>query len=96
MPLTQTIANLLIHEACFLQNNENLSLVSFVAFYLALVIKQPNFRIPNPQYLQRNFCFDFFNDSDALSFYVTKTVLVGPKWFWSDQIDLDLNIMISS
>ena len=30
----------------------------------------------------------------ALSFYVTKTVLVGPKWFWSDQIDLDLTIMI--
>ena len=24
----------------------------------------------------------------ALSFYVTKTVLVGPKWFWSDRIDL--------
>jgi hypothetical protein len=31
-----------------------------------------------------------------LSFYVTKTVLVGPKWFWSDQIDLDLTIMIWS
>ena len=29
-----------------------------------------------------------------MSFYVTKTVLVGPKWFWSDQIDLDLTIMI--
>ena len=28
--------------------------------YLAHVIEQPNFRIPNPQYLQRNFCFDFF------------------------------------
>ena len=27
--------------------------------------------------------------SNALSFYVTKTVLVSPKWFWSDQIDLD-------
>ena len=26
----------------------------------------------------------------ALSFYVTKTVLVGPKWFWSDPIDLGL------
>ena len=34
--------------------------------------------------------------TDALSFYVTKTVLVGPKWFWSDQIDLDLTIMIWS
>ena len=33
---------------------------------------------------------------NALSFYVTKTVLVGPKWFWSDQIDLDLTIMIWS
>ena len=33
-------------------------------YYLAHVIKQPNFRIPNPQYLQRNFCFDFFNDSE--------------------------------
>ena len=32
----------------------------------------------------------------ALSFYVTKTVLVGPKCFWSDQIDLDLTIMIWS
>ena len=34
--------------------------------------------------------------SDALSFYVTKTVLVGPKLFWSEQIDLDLTIMIWS
>ena len=32
----------------------------------------------------------------ALSFYVTKTVLVGRKWFWSDQIDFDLTIMIWS
>ena len=32
----------------------------------------------------------------ALSFYVTKAVLVGPKWFWSDQIDMDLTIMIWS
>ena len=38
--------------------------------------------------------YDF--DINALSFYVTKTVLVGPKWFWSDQIDLDLTIMIWS
>ena len=30
----------------------------------------------------------------ALFFYVTKTVSVSPKWFWSDQIDLDLTIMI--
>ena len=33
---------------------------------------------------------------NALSFYVTKTDLVGPKWFWSDQIDLDLTIRIWS
>ena len=33
---------------------------------------------------------------NALSFYVTQTVLVGPKWVWSDQIDLDLTIMILS
>ena len=32
----------------------------------------------------------------ALSFYVTKTVLVGPKWFSSGQVDLDLTIMIWS
>ena len=32
--------------------------------YLAHVIEQPNLRIPNPQYLQLNFCFDFFNDSE--------------------------------
>ena len=31
---------------------------------------------------------------NALSFYVTKTDLVGQKWLWSDQIDLDLAIMI--
>ena len=34
--------------------------------------------------------------SYALSFYVTKTVLVGPKWFWFNQIDFDLTIMIWS
>ena len=34
--------------------------------------------------------------SYALSFYVTKTVLVGTKWFWSDQIDLVLTTMIWS
>ena len=34
--------------------------------------------------------------TNALSFYVTKTVLVSPKWFWSYQIDLDLTIMIWS
>ena len=34
--------------------------------------------------------------TNALSFYVTKTVLVGPELFWSDQIDLDLTIMIWS
>ena len=47
-----------------------------------------------------NFCFHFEKQKNhytyALSFYVTKTVLVGPKWFWSDQIDLDLTIIIWS
>ena len=38
----------------------------------------------------------FWRRTNALSFYVTKTVLVSPKWFWSDQIDLDLTIMIWS
>ena len=28
------------------------------------VIEQPNLSIPNPQYLQLTFCFDFFNDSE--------------------------------
>ena len=32
-----------------------------------------------------------FEGINALSFY-----LVGPKWFWSDQIDLPLTIMIWS
>ena len=42
---------------------------------------------------------DYFRQvqyTHALSFFVSKTVLVGPKWFWSDQIDLDLTIMIWS
>ena len=41
-----------------------LTIFLFQNIYLAHVIEQPNFRIPNPQYLQRNFCFDFFNDSE--------------------------------
>ena len=40
--------------------------------------------------------FQNCDNSNALSFYVTKTILVGPKWFWSYQIDLDLTIMIWS
>ena len=43
----------------YLRNRQKVAIV-----YLAHVIEQPNFRIPNPQYLQRNFCFDFFNDSE--------------------------------
>jgi hypothetical protein len=27
-------------------------------------MEQPNLRIPNPQYLQLNLFFDFFNDSE--------------------------------
>ena len=37
-----------------------------------------------------SFCVKYSVVTNALSFYVTKTVLVSPKWFWSDQIDLDL------
>ena len=43
-----------------------------------------------------NLDWNFRQMINALSFYVTKTVLVGPKWLWSDQIDLDLTIMIWS
>ena len=32
--------------------------------YLAHVITQPMYSIPNLEYLQRNFCFDFLNDSE--------------------------------
>ena len=44
------------------------------------------------------FVFKLIHNEDiyALSFYVTKTVLVSPKLFWSDQINLDLTIMIWS
>ena len=38
--------------------------IEFVNMYLAHVIEQPIFRIPNLKYLQQNFCFDFFNDSE--------------------------------
>ena len=37
---------------------------SFNDRYLAHIIEHPIFRIPNIEYLQRNFCFDFFNDSE--------------------------------
>ena len=49
--------------------------------------------------LKENYNFvrkGIMSDPYALFFYVTKTVLVGPKWFWSDQIDLDLTLMIWS
>ena len=39
-------------------------LEEFRAYYLAHVLEQPIFWIPNLEYLQRNFCFDFFNDSE--------------------------------
>ena len=39
-------------------------MIQFIHLYLAHVIEQPNLQIPNPQYLQLNFCFDFFNDSE--------------------------------
>ena len=40
--------------------------------------------------------FKPIHKTNALSFYVTKIVLVGPKLFWSDQVDLDLTTMIWS
>ena len=54
------IATILISECYLITNN----IAKILDKYLAHVIKQPNFRIPNPQYLQWNFCFDFFNDSE--------------------------------
>ena len=49
----------------FFRENEFVYLyLHYKDIYLAHVIEQPNFRIPNPQYLPRNFCFDFFNDSE--------------------------------
>ena len=38
--------------------------LKFSQIYLTQVIKQPIFQIPNLEYLQQNFCFDFFNDSE--------------------------------
>ena len=43
---------------------ESLQKVSIEIIYLAHVIEQPILQILNPQYLQLNFCFDFFNDSE--------------------------------
>ena len=37
---------------------------SLLFLYLAHVIEQPIFPIPNLEYLQLNFYFDFFNDSE--------------------------------
>ena len=37
-----------------------LRIPNFLDFYLAHVIEQPIFRIPNLKYSQLNFCFDFF------------------------------------
>ena len=47
-----------------LKNISSLDFFHFKGFYLAHVIEQPNLRIPNPQYLQLDFCFDFLNDSE--------------------------------
>ena len=46
----------LILTAMYLQNMYNL--LKNQNMYLAHVIEQPNLRIPKPQYLQLNFCFD--------------------------------------
>ena len=51
---------------------------------------------PQDRDLTTFFGVEKHSEINALSFYVTKTVFVGPKWFWSDQIDLVLTIMIWS
>ena len=35
-----------------------------IFFFNYFILEHPNFRILNTQYLQGNFCFDFFNDSE--------------------------------
>ena len=42
----------------------NLILFHIDNIYFAHVIEQPIIRIPNLEYLQQNFCSDFFNDSE--------------------------------
>ena len=59
--LVKTAVHDMLHQSRISKFNEFLHKENK---YLAHVIEQPNFRIPNPQYLQRNFCFDFFNDSE--------------------------------
>ena len=49
---------------CIMQACNYVKVLKFQHVYLVHVIKQPIFRIPNPQFLQLNFCFDFFNDSE--------------------------------
>ena len=57
------LASKLSHPSQMHKNHAwNISIVS--DGYLAHIIKQPNLWIPNPQYLQLNFCFDFLNDSE--------------------------------
>ena len=53
-----------ISKDFYIEAIESFQYYFFQYYYLAHVIEQPNFRILNPQYLQRNFCFDFFNDSE--------------------------------
>ena len=55
---------LLLRSLKFRNSFEFLLNVCKLLLHLARVIEQPNFRIPNPQYSQRNFCLDFFNDSE--------------------------------
>ena len=48
-------------------SNSETKNTNFHLEYPAHVIEQPIFQIPNLEYLQRNFCFDFFNDSENTS-----------------------------
>ena len=68
-----------------------------VSFVHQLTDSERRYGYGDPYFLSNWCAVIVCNDlekSNALSFYVTKTVLVDPKWFWSDQIDLDLTIMI--
>ena len=57
----------------------------FVFSFLGKQSSENRFMSPLLKPLEKN-----IRNTNALSFYVTKTILVGPKRFWSDQIDLDM------
>ena len=75
---------------CFHQFVQRIFSTKFSSVWAVEIRKQTSY------WSKRGVFFPVYQKNNALSFYVTKTVLVGPKWFWSDQIDLDLTIMIWS